>query len=96
VVFAYYLVPSLALLFLHERVAGRSGLRTAAGGGTILLFFLVHPSPWLWWTVTAAVAVWLAVPATQDVLRREEVLDGPAGAPSMAISPASDVSHIAT
>src|SRR6266540_5732898 len=38
----------------------------------------------------------LAAPATRDVLRREEVLDEPAGEPSMAISPVSDLSHIAT
>lgn len=93
VVLAYYLAPSLALLFLHERGSGTSGLRTATGGVAILLFFLVHPNPWLWWTVTAAVALWLATPALRDVIRREEMPPEPMEQPSMA--PASaDLTHV--
>jgi hypothetical protein len=70
VIFAYYLIPSLALLFLHERLTGRSGLRTAVGGGAILLFFPFHPNPWVWWAVTAVGLVWIAAPAVREVCRR--------------------------
>jgi hypothetical protein len=78
--FAYYLAPSLAFLFLHERVTGKSGLRTTAGGGAILLFFLLHPNPWLWWAVTAIGVGWIAAPAVRDVFRRE-LDESPPGAP---------------
>ena len=94
VVFAYYLAPSLALLFLHERVAGRTGLRTTVGGGAILLFFLLHPNPWLWWAVTAAGIGWMATPSVRDVLRRGEERAEPGEERSMAVSPAVDLTHV--
>jgi hypothetical protein len=96
VIFAYDLAPALALLFLHERSSGRSGLRTAVGGVALLLFFLVHPNPWLWWTVTAAALLWLAAPAFRDVLRREELHQEPPEERAPAILPAPDLTHSAT
>lgn len=96
VVLAYYLAPSLALLFLHERVTGRSGLRRAVGGAATLLFFLVHPNPWLWWTAMAGAALWLATPALRDVLRREEVPVEPGEERSVGMSPAADLTHATT
>lgn len=95
VIFAYDLAPALALLFLHERVAGGTGLRTAVGGVAILLFFLVHPNPWLWWTVTAAVVLGLAAPALRDVFRREDLPPEPADQAAMATSPAADLTQVA-
>jgi hypothetical protein len=96
VIFAYDVAPALALLFLHERVAGGTGLRTAVGGGALLLFFLVHPHPWLWWSVTAAVLLWLTVPAIRDVLRREELAGDPGKEETLPISSLADLNHVAT
>ncbi len=96
VVFAYYLVPALALMFLHERGAGRTGLRTTVGGGAIMLFFLLHPNPWLWWAVTAAGIGWVASPAARDVLGRGELPVEPGGERSMAVEPVADLTHVST
>jgi hypothetical protein len=96
VIFAYDVAPALALLFLHERVAGGTGLRTAVGGGALLLFFLVHPHPWLWWSVTAAVLLWLTAPAIRDVLRREELAGDPGKEETLPISSLADLNHVAT
>ena len=88
VIFAYYLVPSLALFFLHERLTGRSGLRTAVGGLAILLWFPFHPNPWLWWSATVAGMAWITAPAVIDLFRREvpdePPVDGPIEPPTVA------------
>jgi hypothetical protein len=95
VVFAYDLAPALALLFLHERSAGATGLRSAIGGGAILFFFLLHPDPWLWWGVTAVALVVLAAPAFRDVVRRKDI-DAAAEEPAPETSPAADLTPACT
>jgi hypothetical protein len=96
VVFAYDLAPALALLFLHERSAGATGLRSATGGGVVLFFFLLHPEPWLWWAVTGVALVVLASPALHDVVRRRDVDAEATEEPPLAASPAADLSHATT
>jgi hypothetical protein len=70
VVFAYYLCPPLALLFLREQARGRTGLRTVVLGCAWMAFFLLHPNPVVWWAVSAALAAGLAVPAVAELLPR--------------------------
>jgi hypothetical protein len=79
VVFAYYLCPALALLFMHERARGWSGLRTVVLGAGWLAFFLLHPRPVLWWMGAIALAASLAWPAVADVWRavRRPRVDAP-------------------
>jgi len=69
VAFAYYLCPPLALLFLHERARGRTGARTVLLGCGWEAFFLLHPDPILWWSISALVTAWLASPAVAEVWR---------------------------
>lgn len=96
VVLAYTLAPALALLFLHELLAGGTGLRTTVGGGAVLLLFLVHPNPWLWWGVTVAVCLWVATPALRDVLRREQMPPESEAWPPSEMAPAADLTRAAT
>jgi prepilin-type N-terminal cleavage/methylation domain-containing protein len=64
VLHAYYLGPGLGLLALHELAATGRARRTLAVGLPLLAWFGWHgSSSAVWWTVTAALAAVVALPA---------------------------------
>jgi hypothetical protein len=71
--YSYYLGPALAFLLLHEWLRTGRPWRTLVAGGGWLLWFETNPWPWLWWAVSAALALVLAVPAVRELVtyRRE-------------------------
>ena len=87
VVHVYYLAPGLCLLLLHERVTTGRCTRTAVLGGLLVAWFPCHPTPGLWWAVTAVLAVALAYRAGCEVLTGTG--KPVAGADTTASSPAA-------
>jgi hypothetical protein len=67
VVHVYYLAPGLGLLLLHERVVTGRCRRTAILGGLLVGWFPLHPTPALWWSVAALLAVALAYSAGREL-----------------------------
>jgi hypothetical protein len=84
VIFAYYLSPLLAVLFLHERVRGGSGARTVVLGSAWLAFFLLHPNTVLWWGLSMLLAAGLCHPAVAEVWRVARDRRGTITAPAAA------------
>jgi hypothetical protein len=77
--YSYYVGPALAFLLLHEWLRTGRPWRTLLVGGGWVLWFEADPWPWLWWAVSAALAVALAVPAVRElVASKRELTRAPA------------------
>jgi hypothetical protein len=89
--FAYQLCPAFALLFLFDRSQGRLGLRPLVLGSGLMLSYLLHPDPILWWMVVLAVATYVAWPSARMLLgiRAEDMPPEPAAqrSPSVPATP---------
>jgi hypothetical protein len=68
VVHVYYLAPGLCLLLLHERMTTGRCWRTAVLGSLLVAWFPFHPTPALWWAVSALLGVAVAYRAGREVL----------------------------
>ena len=81
--YPYYFGPALAFLLVHEWLRTGRPWRTLVVGGGWVLWFETDPWPWLWWTVSAVLAVGLAWPAVRDLATsRREAQPEPAPAPA--------------
>jgi hypothetical protein len=71
VAFSYYLGPGFAFLLLHERMTRWAVRRTLLAAPLFVLYFELHPYPWLWWLGAWTIVAVLAVPAVTELFRTD-------------------------